>query len=195
KHLFGRERRHRERCGRLPRSVSRLPSDQHRRGDQLVCPCTVLTQRQRMGHHLIAWCEICYLVAHGLDYSSGLDAEGHRGRRANIPLTGPNEIVPIPPTGCLPRDQTLIARRTTRLAEVKHMYRTAYSGDASSLHVDLLSIPRVTSPAYSWRVTRRNSPEDIHALPGAALRRPPKTPRNREGPLLPKPPSSPVQRT
>src|SRR5262245_53774190 len=108
-------------------------------------PCTVLTQRQRMGHHLIAWSEIRYLVTHGLDYSSGLDAEGHRGRRANIPLTGPNEIVPIPHTGCLHRDQNLIARRTTRLAEVKHMYRTAYSGDASSLHVDLLSVHRVTS--------------------------------------------------
>jgi hypothetical protein len=60
-----------------------------------------------------------------------------RGLAADIPLTHPNEIIPIADTGCLYCDQDLIGRRATRLAEVKHPYRCAYLGDASSSH-DLL---------------------------------------------------------
>ena len=111
--LRGGERRHRKHGRNLPRDTRGLGGEQRSRSNQRWRPGPLVSQRERMGHDLVARCPVGDGAAHRFDQTGDFNAERHRRTAANIPAAGPDDLIPVAHAGRPNPDQYLVLGERT----------------------------------------------------------------------------------
>src|SRR6266699_2404653 len=144
---IGGERGNREGGGRLPRDDRRLARNERDRSDEPFRPRALVSQRQWVGEHLIASCKACHVFADSVDDSRRLDAERQRWPVTDVPVTDPDDLVPVADTCRSHRDHDLVRRRRRWRWEVEHAHGVAERVDAGGSHLSHVHHLRMLEPA------------------------------------------------
>src|SRR6266566_9422544 len=132
--LVGGERGHRERSGSLPRNGGRPPRDECGRSHQPLRPRALVSQRHRVGEHLVAACETRYLLADRGDDTCRFDAKCQPWLSADVPVAYADDLVPVADPCGAHQDHELVRRGRSRRRELEHAHVATERINADGSH-------------------------------------------------------------
>src|SRR5581483_9470585 len=103
--------------------------------DEPLRPRALVSQWHWVGEDLVARCEACHLFADSVDDSRRLDAERQRRPVTDVPVTEPDDLVPVADTCRSHRDHDLVRRRRRWRREFEYAHRVAERVDAGGSHL------------------------------------------------------------
>jgi hypothetical protein len=136
-----------------------------------------VSQRQRMGKHLVARGQAGYLPADRGDHARRLHTKHQRRLAAHVPVADPDELVPVAdPCSVHPNDD-LVGRGRGRRRQLEQAHLAAERLDAGGLHPSHRHHPQGSSPSMHYFGHRmmlvrriRNAPWPGRLAPATAAR-------------------------